>query len=165
MPPATTMGRAERSVACSLVVDVSDVSVGGSSSWSRWLGLRMGLIVAWVGLLLGAVTFGERPANQAEAGMVGIWGMDVPLWLGAVALVYLVLGLFCLVQSPEPWRATRWAWFWLSSSPFGWLAYLLLSGPIPGIAGPPQHGARLRGEWAFIISSVVGAVSVNLGLR
>ena len=51
------------------------------------------------------------------------------------------------------------------NNPFGALAYLLLSGPMPGIGRPSPHRARLHGGWAFVIGSVVGGACVNIGLR
>jgi hypothetical protein len=59
-----------------------------------------------------------------------------------------------LINGPEPWRATRWAWFWTIANPLGvigCLAFLLLSGPIPMLPASKIDARRLHGGWAFII--------------
>lgn len=146
------------------MVDVASVPTERSRSFSRWTVLRIGLGVAWVALLVGAMTLGNPSTDPTEASVIGVWGMNVPTWLGVIAVAYLLLGAASIFEGPEPWRATRWAWFWLSSSPIGWLAYLLLSGPTPPIPTPSPNKTRLAGGWAFIISCVLGGISFKIGL-
>ena len=55
-----------------------------------------------------------------------------------------------------PERATRWAWFWLQWNPVGVLAFLLLSGPVPGVPAPRPGARRLTGGWAFLLSLLLG---------
>lgn len=43
----------------------------------------------------------------------------VPSWLGWSMLAVWLGLVFLLVNGPVPWRATRWAWFWLVLSPLG----------------------------------------------
>ena len=77
---------------------------------------------------------------------------------GATALLLLWgATLLLLVTSPEPWRATRWAWFWLMwvPAPLGQLAYLLLSGPAPGTS-PPRGGKRLTGGSGLLLAIALG---------
>lgn len=83
------------------------------------------------------------------------WRVPSALALGAFGLF---LGwLSFLVSGPQPWRATRWAWFWLAFPPVGIIAHLLLSGPTPGIPAPRRPDRRLTGGWAFLIYLVVAA--------
>ena len=66
------------------------------------------------------------------------------------AVFLSTLGL--LVVGPEPWRATRWAWFWLLTSaafPLTALAFLVLGGPTPLVPAPRERSRRLTGGWAF----------------
>jgi hypothetical protein len=62
--------------------------------------------------------------------------------------------ILTIIGGPEPWRATRWAWFWLVAivGPVGIAAYLLLSAPIPLLGAPRNLRARLTGGWAFILA-------------
>ena len=150
------------------VSDAPDVPAGRVEAPLKlgWTWLRLALLGAWVLLLVGATATGEPAPDQPAPGLVStVWGLRVPAWLGALALVSAAVSLFSLVRGPEPWRATRWAWFWLMSNPLGLSAYLLLAGPTPGIARPSPGGSRLRGGWAFLISSVIGTALANLGLR
>jgi hypothetical protein len=69
-----------------------------------------------------------------------------------------VLCSFLLIAAgPEPWRATRWAWFWavLFTAPVGALAFAILSGPTPLVPTPRNRAWRLSGGWTFIIIMLV----------
>jgi hypothetical protein len=70
-----------------------------------------------------------------------------------VALSAFVL----LVVGPQPWRATRWAWFWLlwTAPPLGILAFLLLGGSTR-LWPPARAEARLTGGWAFLLTILLG---------
>jgi hypothetical protein len=83
-------------------------------------------------------------------------GRRVPSWVSWARIALYVGGLVLLVNGPEPWRARRWAWFWLMSlfglQTLGVLAFLALSGPTP-LMSPPRPGRRpLRSGWAFVIA-------------
>ncbi len=82
----------------------------------------------------------------------------------AVALLALWLVTVGFVAGgPEPWRATRWAWFWLLSTPvmpLVALGYLLLAAPAPGLPAPRDPGRRLRGGWALVIALALGSGSL-----
>ena len=79
-------------------------------------------------------------------------GWQVTGSLGWVAALLFLVGLGVLVAGPQPWRATRWAWFWLLMPPVGAIAFLLASGPTPGLPGPRDPHRRLTGGWAFLLS-------------
>ena len=85
---------------------------------------------------------------------------------GAAALPVVVLtvaGLLLLVGGPQPWRATRWGWFWLCFVPGGPLVYLARSGPTPGLRPPAPDDALLTGGRALVAAVVLGLVA-NAGL-
>jgi hypothetical protein len=92
----------------------------------------------------------QRSASSEVAG----W--QVPGQVGLLLFAEWLVTLFLLVGGPVPERATRWSWFWLNSNPFGLLAFLLLSGPFPGVPGPRPGARRLTGGWAFLLSLVLG---------
>lgn len=68
--------------------------------------------------------------------------------------------MWLLVSGPEPYRATRWAWFWLSAPPMGLLAFVVLSGPTPGLGVRRPVDRRLRGGWAFVLGLLLLSVVV-----
>jgi len=73
--------------------------------------------------------------------------------LGVLRLAGWCAALALLLGGAEPLRATRWAWFWLLTVPYvGVPAFLLLSGPTPGLPGPRPGRHRLTGGWAFLLS-------------
>lgn len=84
-------------------------------------------------------------------------GWRVPGWLAGASLVFLLAVLLLLVHGPQPWRATRWAWFWLVAlTPVGAMAYLLLAGPTTLVRAPRDPSRRLTGGWAFLLALVLG---------
>ncbi|SDS48325.1 hypothetical protein SAMN04488570_1977 [Nocardioides scoriae] len=92
-----------------------------------------------------------RDPSPAQSGS-DVLGWTVPSAVALLGVVLLFVGLALLVGGPRPWRATRWAWFWLLLPPIGHVVFLLLSGPTPGVR-PPRPGARrLTGGWAFLLS-------------
>ena len=92
-----------------------------------------------------------------------VLGWRVPQWVGALLFAGWLAALFLLVGGPVPERATRWAWFWLNSNPLGVLAFLLLSGPTPGVPAPRPGARRLTGGWAFLLSLVLGGAHLGGG--
>lgn len=92
------------------------------------------------------------------------WGWAMPF--PAAVTVALLLGWACwlglLVHGPAPWRATRWAWFWLSWVPGGVVAFFLLAGPTPGLPAPRRPARRLTGGWAFLLSLLLTPLVTSL---
>ncbi|MBA2954312.1 hypothetical protein GON03_08265 [Nocardioides sp. MAH-18] len=95
---------------------------------------------------------GWRPYDE-----VGSWRVPQRVSQLAVVLVFGVLVL--LLATPRPWRATRWAWFWLvwAAFPLGLIAFLVLGGPT-GLLRPARPEKRLTGGWAFLLAVGVNAV-------
>lgn len=96
--------------------------------------------------------------HQFTPGGGRLFGWQTPNPLALTALLLLLVGFGVLVSGPAPWRATRWAWFWLLLPPVGGIAFLLLSGPTPGVPGPRPPGRRLTGGWAFLLALPLAAV-------
>ena len=80
-----------------------------------------------------------------------VLGRGMPWWSGLMLLTVDLLALGLVIGGPQPERATRWAWFWLIWNPVGALAFLLLSGPTPGLPAPRSR-RRLGGGWALLIA-------------
>lgn len=97
------------------------------------------------------VTHVER---RGEEWTVAEW--RVPMVAGLLGVVVSAATMLLVVGGPQPWRATRWAWFWLvlALGPLGLLAYLLLGGPL-GLWRPADGSRRLTGGWAFLIAMVL----------
>lgn len=100
------------------------------------------------------VTFTRGEHRSASFTMAGL---ETPGWIGLGYLVVL-LATLTVTTGPQPWRATRWAWFWLVLlvPPYGIAAYLLLGGPT-GLL-PPRDRRRvwLTGGWAFLLALLLG---------
>jgi len=80
-----------------------------------------------------------------------VLGRGMPSWFGLMLLTVDLLTLGLVIGGPEPARATRWAWFWLIWNPVGALAFLLLSGPVPGLPAP-RSPRRLTGGWGLLLA-------------
>ena len=90
--------------------------------------------------------------DQERSGRGRLLGWQVPNSVGVVSLLLVFAAFGTLVAGPVPWRATRWAWFWLFTPPIGAVVFLLASGPVPGLPAPPDRHRRLTGGWAFLVS-------------
>ena len=111
--------------------------------------------------VLGSIWWVELMAKDPAVGrdFCGrLFGWQVHNALGMSALLLFLAGFALLVAGPHPWRATRWAWFWLLLPPVGVVVYLVLSGPTPGVPGPRNPQWRLTGGWAFLLSLPLTAV-------
>lgn len=96
---------------------------------------------------------------------VGPWHvLDWVLW---GLLTTWVATMFLLMVGPRPWRATRWAWAWLvvGAPPVGIPAFLVLSGPVPGLPAPRPGARVLTGGWAFLLTAfLLGPLLKGLGV-
>lgn len=81
------------------------------------------------------------------------FGWTIRGWLLWPFIALLAVTLRLLAISPAPWRATRWAWFWLvmGLAPLGALAFLLLGGPTGAARRPSPQRRDLNGWWAFVL--------------
>lgn len=97
--------------------------------------------------------------TQSSPSGFTVAGWQVPRWLGWMILLIWLGALLLLRRGADPWWGTKWAWFWALLSPLSLLtvpAFLLLSGPPPGVPQYSEPGRRLSGGWAFLL---VGALS------
>jgi hypothetical protein len=92
-------------------------------------------------------------------------GRRVPQWVNFVRGVLGLGALGLLFGGPEPWRASRFAWFWLMTvfglQTLGVLAFLALSGPTPLIGMPRPGARRLMGGWAFVIAVLLSGLGTS----
>jgi len=88
--------------------------------------------------------------DRSDSGQ--LLGWLVPSWLSLFAALLFFAGLAVLIAGPQPWRASRWAWFWLQVPPIGGIVFLLASGPTPGVPYPRPPHRRLTGGWAYLLS-------------
>lgn len=86
---------------------------------------------------------------------ITILNRAVPAWYGGAGGAIVLFSIGTIILGPQPWWATKWAWFWLVANPVGLVAYLALSGPTPGVPDPNPERGRLTGGWAFIASMVL----------
>lgn len=105
----------------------------------------------------------SEPGSRSVTGSAEVFDVEWtgPSWAvlsgmatGFTAFVWLLLG-------PQPWRFTRWGWFWLvfGAWPVGVPAFLLLGGA-SGLLPPADPGRRLSG-WSGLGLGIV--VSLVLG--
>jgi hypothetical protein len=104
--------------------------------------------------------------DSATSNAHSVLGAGVPAW-GAGVYPSLLLGtLLLVVCGPSPWRATRWAWFWLMLVPFvGPVAIALLGGPVAVLhrwLPPPRRGRRplTGGRAAFVVIFLLAFIVV-----
>ena len=133
--------------------EVRQESPGAEAVWSSSTSLPV------LAQDVGALLRGTDPSLRVEradpsTSSSEVLGWRVPGWMGLVALAAAAAGLGLVISNPHPWRATRWAWFWVSWTPVGGLAFLLLSGPTP-LLPAPRSSRRLTGGWAFLLGALV----------
>jgi hypothetical protein len=51
------------------------------------------------------------PSDTRPSFTGSLFGWQLPRWLACASLIVGVTTLGLLVAGPQPWRATRWAWF------------------------------------------------------
>jgi len=108
---------------------------------------------------------------QAVAGSPGAVALErrAEYYMGPSGILWNPLGiahlavLLVLIAGPQPRRATKWAWFWLSFLPLGWVAFLLLE-PVPVWARTPSHPPerRFTGGWVWISAILAQGVFASL---
>jgi len=108
----------------------------------------------------------ERRPHGRELGVgIEVLGWRLAGWCAPVVAGVWVGALMLVVGGPPPWRATRWAWFWLLAlaAPVGIVAFLLLGGPC-GLL-PPRPGRRpgLRGGAALVLALLIGTAIGTVG--
>lgn len=96
-----------------------------------------------------AVLIERIPERSSSA---EVFGFQVPFWLLGFALAGAAGTLFLLVSGPQPWRATRWAWFWILTTGIGPPLFLILAGPTPPLRSPQERHRKLTGGWAFLLA-------------
>jgi hypothetical protein len=89
-------------------------------------------------------------------------GWRIPQWLAMLGFGISLATLLVLISGPQPWRATRWAWFWIWGTPIGTPIYLLLSGPTPLLPTPRFPARRLTGGWAFLLACVLSSILTSV---
>jgi hypothetical protein len=96
----------------------------------------------------------------SSAGHAELLGWRMPMWTGFLGLVLWFFVLGGIVTGTQPWRATRWAWFWLLVivPPVALLGFPLLGGPT-GLWPPRRPLARLTGGGAFLLAVVTSAAA------
>lgn len=101
-----------------------------------------------------ATVVGASQAQALDGGSV--WDVNIPGWLLLGFAVAFLGTLGTITGGPQPWRATRWAWFWVFTVPGGAVAFLVLSGPTWPLPAPRAGHRRLTGGLAFLLSLLVG---------
>ena len=114
-----------------------------------FLGRRTFLLACWIAVAAGVLLLGTRVPGQQQ--------LTLPTWVIATALVGYLGGIGVLITAPTTWRATAWGWFWIATNPLGMLAFLLLSGPFPGVPAPRDPQQRLSGVRAFTVGLLLSA--------
>lgn len=97
-----------------------------------------------------------RIPDRLSSGVV--YGFEVPIWLLGFAFAGAVGTLMVLVSGHQPWRATRWGWFWIISTAIGPPLFLILAGPTPLLPSPRKQHRKLTGGWAFLIALFLQSV-------
>lgn len=105
----------------------------------------------------------ERRNETAPWLNTSAYGRPVPAWVAIGGLVVGFAVLLLLVGGPQPFRATRWAWFWLIGAvpPLGIMAFLLVGGATR-VLPPRRPDDRLTGGWAFLLALVLNSAAQTL---
>jgi hypothetical protein len=141
------------------VLEASDVAAASPDQ----VGARE-VVTADVERTLRALDPGVRIVAESWSGPgPELAGWRVPGWLPGVGFVLWLATVALLFNGPQPWWATRWAWFWAIFSPAAVVTaplFLLVSGPPPGVPESDAAGRRLSGGWAFVLLSLVAPAAV-----
>ncbi|WP_028644829.1 hypothetical protein [Nocardioides sp. URHA0020] len=142
-----------------LVGRVTTVTEATSRRDARDVGVTEPVVVGRVDEQLRALDPGLRTTRSGRQsdGELGPW--RVPAWMVSASIVLFAGALGLLIVGREPWRATRWAWFWLIGGVpiVGALAFLLLGGST-GLMSPARPERRLTGGWSFLLTALLHGV-------
>ncbi|MFN8080000.1 MAG: hypothetical protein U0Q19_10575 [Kineosporiaceae bacterium] len=142
------------------MAEVEQASSGDAepSTWGHGDGRIVGDVTTYLAHRHPGVHVVRQPGAPSQLGLsADLAGWRLRGWLALPLLIPTLATLYVLLAGPEPWRATRWAWFWIMSQPLagiGTWAFLLLSGPTPSISAPHRPLRRLRGGWAFVLANL-----------
>jgi hypothetical protein len=145
------------------VAEVRQVSADqGSQSSSGESRTVVGDLPSQLSLAHPGLRVDSHPDEPYRSGLSGdVLGRHLWGWPALAPAALALAGLFLLINGPQPWRATRWAWFWIGFTPLlggiGVLAFLVLSGPTP-LVPAPRTSRRLRGGWAFVIMAIISTI-------
>lgn len=112
----------------------------------EWTQAQPRLDVAW-----------SEPGSRAMTGSAEVFDVEWtgPSWAVLTGGVIGLTALAWLLVGPQPWRFTRWGWFWLvfGAWPVGVPAFLLFGGST-GLLPPSDPARRLSGWSGFGLSIV-----------
>jgi hypothetical protein len=112
-----------------------------------------------------AVQVERRPHWRVRSGDVGLLGWRLPAWCGWVLMAVWLGALMLIIGGPAPWRATRWAWFWLVvlAAPVGVVAFALVGGPCGLLPPAPGRRPGLRGGVGLLLAIIIGSAIGTVG--
>lgn len=130
---------------------IEPVAVGDPSALPpEWTEVQPRVEVAW-----------SEPISWSMTGSVEVFDVEWtgPSWAVLTGLVVGLTSFAWLMVGPQPWRFTRWGWFWLvvGAWPVGVPAFLLLGGSC-GLVPPADPARRLSGWSGFGLSLVAAFV-------
>ena len=107
----------------------------------------------------------RRPHWRDRSSEAELLGWTAPGWSSPVVFGVWIAVLMLIVGGAPPWRATRWAWFWLLvlAAPVGVVAFLLFGGPCGLLRPAPGRRPGLTGGWAFLLALLVGSAIGTVG--
>lgn len=112
-----------------------------------------------------AVQVERRPHWRVRGSDVEVRGWRLPAWCGWALMAVWLGALMLIIGGPPPWRATRWAWFWLVvlAAPVGVVAFALVGGPCGLLPPAPGRRPGLRGGAGLLLAIIIGSVIGTVG--
>ena len=139
-------------------------SVGGAGTRASERDGVSGLVTGDVESHLAEVSPGievDRTDYRSGWSIDDLFGWQLHGWVVPAIMVVGFASLLLLVSGPQPWRATKWAWFWLfvsAAAPVVIMLFLIIGGPTRLSREPRPDARRLTGGWAFGLSLLLNAV-------